>query len=91
MPIGRAMTASGPTRDALEKRYALIEVATDGRMGSTAVMQLWVALGPPRDALHAVLAKVPLGWAAKFCCEIQIEGQMEALDIQAGDARELAF
>jgi hypothetical protein len=60
-------------------------------MGSTAVMQLWVALGPPPDALDAVLAKVPLGWAAKFCCEIQIAGQMRALGIQAGNARELAF
>jgi len=85
------MTASGPTRGAVQKTYALIEVATDGQMGSTAVVQLWFAVGPPPDALDAVLAKVPLGWAAKFCCEIQIAGQTEALGIQAGDARELAF
>jgi hypothetical protein len=85
------LTASGATRGALQKTYALIEVATDGRMGSTAVVQLWVAVGPPRDGLESVLAKVPLGWAAKFCCEIQIAGQMRALGIQAGNARELAF
>jgi len=85
------MTASGPTRGALQKTYALIEVATDGRMGTIAEVQLWVAVGPPPDALDAVLAKVPRGWAAKFCCEIQIAGQMEVLGVQAGDARELAF
>ena len=45
-------------------RYTLVNVATDRQMGDRAVRQLWIAAVSPPRAVMAVLAKVPIGWAA---------------------------
>jgi hypothetical protein len=46
--------------------YHLVNVTTDQQMGHGCVRQLWVAAGLSTDAVDIVLAKIPLGWAARL-------------------------
>ena len=41
--------------------------------------QLWVAAGASTDAVDIVLAKVPLGWAARLSFEVLPPGQVATL------------
>jgi hypothetical protein len=72
--------------------HTLVNVATDREMGSTAVRQLWIAAVSPSRAVEAVLAKVPLGWAARLSSSDTLTAdQIDALKLRAGDTMELAF
>jgi|EndMetStandDraft_6_1072998.scaffolds.fasta_scaffold15598_1 hypothetical protein len=72
-------------------RYHLVDVATDLQMGRVNKRQLWVAAGSLTDAVDIVLAKVPLGWAARLSYETLPPEQVATLHLHQGDARELAF
>ena len=71
--------------------YHLVEVATDRPMGRSIARQVWVAAGLSEDAVDIVLAKVPLGWAARRSFEVLPPEQIATLHLREGDARELAF
>jgi hypothetical protein len=68
-------------------RYALVDVATDRQIGCVAAKQLLVAAVPLSDALDAVLAKVPPGWAASLSSNLLTLEQVDALKLRAGDVR----
>jgi len=73
-------------------RYALVNVATDRQMGSRPVRQLWIAAVSPPGAVEAVLAKVPVGWAARLSSSDTLTAeQISALKLRAGDTMELGF
>jgi hypothetical protein len=72
--------------------YALVDVVTDRQIGCVAANQLWVAAVPPKDAVDAVLAKVPPGWAASLISSnLLTPEQANALKLRPGEVRELAF
>ena len=49
------------------------------------------AAGASTDAVDIVLAKVPIGWAARLSFETLPPEQVATLQLRQGDARELAF
>lgn len=71
--------------------YHLVDVATDLQIGRATMRQLWVAAGASTDAVDIVLAKVPLGWAARLSFEVLPPEQVATLHLRQGEAWELAF
>jgi hypothetical protein len=71
--------------------YHLVNVTTDQQMGHGCVRQLWVAAGLSIDAVDIVLAKIPLGWAARLSRVMLPPAQVATLHLREGDARELAY
>jgi len=73
-------------------RYTLVNVATDRQMGDRAVRQLWIAAVSPPRAVMAVLAKVPIGWAACISSsDMLTTEQTNKLKLRRGDVMELGF
>ena len=73
-------------------RYTLVNVATDRQLGDRAVRQLWIAAVSPRRAVMAVLAKVPIGWAACISSSDTLTPeQITTLKLRRGDVMELGF
>ena len=71
--------------------YDLVDVATDLQKGRATMRQLWGAAGASTDAVDIVLAKAPLGWAARLSFEVLPPEQVATLHLRQGEARELAF
>ena len=70
---------------------ALVDVRTDRQLGGVTARQLWVAGVSSKNAVEAVLAKVPLGWAAALSSSTVTLQEMRDLKLRPGDVREIAF
>ena len=64
----------------------LVRVTTDDREH-----QLWVAAAPREEAVTQVLNAIPEGWTAALLSNRLKPAEVEALNMKAGDVRELTL
>ncbi|MDA9398653.1 hypothetical protein XH79_07630 [Bradyrhizobium sp. CCBAU 45389] len=62
----------------------LVRVTTDDRKH-----QIWVAAAPRAEAVNLVLDAIPEGWTAALLRNRLQAGELEALNLQPGEVREI--